>query len=199
MIIGLTGKREAGKSTFAKVAIQDFDFKGIHAFGPGKAMLMAYYEYMGIDRSTAWEMVHGSQKDVVLGNMPEPDKDSRFFMEEFGYFMGVKMGPKWTAMVELAKVEREFPGSHKILESIVYELPIVKELDDIVIIGVERPGHTGPEGTHTDAYVADIKPLITIINEDLMNYKHKCRLLIEVLINNPGNYGIIPRIFGEVF
>jgi len=199
MIIGLTGKRDAGKSTFAKIAVNKFEFESIHAFGPGKAMIMAYYTYIGIDEVTAWEMVYGTKKDEYLGNMPEEDKNSRYFMEELGYLMGVKLGPKWTALQELKRVERLKPNSNKILESIVYELPIMDQLNDAIIIECRRPGHNGPAGTHTDAYVADIKPFITIINTTLEQYKHKCSLLIEALIASQGDYENVRNHFGKEF
>lgn len=198
MLIGLTGMREAGKSTFAKIAVDIMGFKSIHAFGPGKAMIMAYYTYIGIDEATAYEMVHGKDKDTYLGNLPD-EKNSRFFMEEIGRFMGEELGPQWTALQELKKTEREHPGCNCILESIVYELPILQHREDALIIKVERPGHKGPEGTFTDAHVSSIQPFMTIINGNLLEYGHKCALLLRSLIENQHDFNVVKRHFGEVF
>lgn len=159
MMIGFTGLRYVGKSTAADTLVE-LGFKKAHAFGPGKAMCITYYEYLGIDHDTAVRMVHGDLKDTPCDKLPG-GVTSRFFMEPFGKFMGVSMGPEWTLEVELDKMTRD--GVEKVtIESLVYEAPIFHRRGGY-IVRLLRDG-AKPTGDHTDIAQAAVKEDFVIDN-----------------------------------
>lgn len=160
LMIGFTGLRGVGKSLAADILEQKFGFAKAHAFGPGKAMCITYYEYLGIDKSTAWRMVHGDLKDVPNDKLPNGEA-SRYFMERFGKFMGVTMGADWTLGVELDSLQRQ--GAKFItVESLVYEADVFTKKGGY-IVRVERTG-TKPTGEYTDAAQANVKEDLVIHN-----------------------------------
>lgn len=153
LMIGFTGLRGVGKSLAADILVKKFGFSKAHAFGPGKAMCITYYEYLGIDHFTANRMVHGDLKDTPNEKLPN-GVASRFFMEHFGKFMGVSMGPDWTLAVELDKLQRE--GAKLItVESLVYEADVFRNKGGY-IVRLERSG-TKPTGEHTDIAQAKVR------------------------------------------
>lgn len=174
-LIGFTGRRGVGKSE-AAAALADKDMVRAHAFGPGKAMCVAYFRYCGADEDTANRMVHGDLKDVPSPLLPG-NRTPRYFMERLGAFMGQGLGPEWTLGVELAKVERERPGADVVVESVVYEEPVVRAAGG-KIARITRPHHKGPEGEKTDEAEAKIVPDLTIVNDgSLEDLKRKVLLL----------------------
>lgn len=159
MMIGFTGLRYVGKSTAADILVKH-GFTKAHAFGPGKAMCITYYEYLGIDHDTAVRMVHGDLKDTPCDKLPG-GVSSRYFMEPFGKFMGVAMGADWTLAVELDKMRRD--GIDRVtIESLVYEAPIFRERGG-VIVRLLRDG-AKPTGDHTDVAQAEIREDFVIDN-----------------------------------
>ena len=64
MLIGLTGIRHSGKTSIADILVEQHGFVRVHAFAPGKEMLMGYYTHLGIPRSLAKDMLHGFLKDT---------------------------------------------------------------------------------------------------------------------------------------
>lgn len=187
LMIGFTGLRGVGKSLAADFLVRKFDFSKAHAFGPGKAMCVAYYEYLGIDKDTAHRMVHGDLKDTPNDKLPNRVA-SRHFMESLGKFMGVNMGPDWTLAVELDKLQREGVESITV-ESLVYEADTFTNKGGY-IVRLERTG-TRPTGEYTDVAQASVKENITISNngsiEDLESkLSSLVRSLRNGLITRPG-------------
>lgn len=160
LMIGFTGLRGVGKSLAADTLVKKHGFAKAHAFGPGKEMCVAYYEYMGIDAHTAWRMVHGDLKDTPCEKLPN-GVASRYFMEKFGKFMGVDMGPDWTLAVELDRMQRN-GNKHVTVESLVYEAAVFRNKGGF-IVRMERDG-VKPSGEHTDEAQAKVKEDITINN-----------------------------------
>ena len=149
MLLGFTGTRGAGKTTIANLLVEHFGFTKLHAFGPGKAATVAYFQHLGIDPATAYRCVYGDLKDVEHPLIPG-DGLPRTFMEEFGKFMGVTLGPDYTLGAEIARAKRVDPKAKFVIESVVYEAAYFKKLGGF-IIRVERAQNEGKiVGMHTD-------------------------------------------------
>lgn len=152
IVLGLAGLRQVGKSHFADRLVEKFGFVKIHPFNGGKAACRAYYEHIGISPQDAWEMTDGKLKDTPCEKLPG-GVPSRFFMEKFGKFMGVEMGPAWTLGKEIERAKAKGIGDRLLIESIVYEDHVVRA-EGGFILRVERPGVEPTPGLETDAYTA---------------------------------------------
>lgn len=167
LMIGFTGERSVGKSTAAGILLRH-GFRSVHAFGPGKAMCVTYYKHLGIDDETAQRMVYGDMKDTPHPDLPG-GVDSRYFMERFGYFMGVTMGPQWTLSVELRHLRRTYPDAQGfVVESLVYEADTFQS-DGGIIIRMIRDAGVKPIGEFTDDAQVKIKHDHVLDNNGDMN------------------------------
>lgn len=180
MLLGLTGKREAGKTTIANLLVKEHGFKKLHSAAPMKAAVRGYYEHLGLSHSLALSLTEGDLKDKpfnqIITTVVKPFREispfeiddwtfhyylselipgynSREVMEKFGKLMGVDMGVEWTLGAELKKQQR-LHGSEAnfVVESLVYETEFFKQLGGVVV-QVIRPKHVGPIGLHTDEAV----------------------------------------------
>lgn len=171
-IIGLAGKRRAGKSIISKFLKAKYGFQSYHPFQPGKAASVGLFEYIGIPKEDALRMVDGDLKDVSCDKLPivnEPGHklhglhaDPRYWMEKFGKFMGVEMGSDWTLGLELSKVIEENPDALIVVESIVYEAETLRDLGGTIIM-VERDS-ANISGVETDKATALLQPDIVFEN-----------------------------------
>jgi hypothetical protein len=157
VMIGLTGKRNVGKSTVAELLEEEFGFERIHAFDAGKEAVVAWFDAIGGDGE---RMVYGDLKDVPSHLLPG-EVAPRFFLEKFGHFMGAVMGVEWTLGLEIARARARNPRAPIVVESLVYEAPWFKAQGGTVW-RLERPGHEGPAGVESDAVQALIEADVTI-------------------------------------
>jgi len=162
-VIGLTGLRGVGKSTAANYLFVEYDFARLHSFAGGKAAAAAYFEHLGASPGDALRMVDGDLRDVPSPLLPG-DATPRHFLERFGRFMGVDMGPDWTLGAEIARAWRREPSRPLVVESVVYEAPVIRAVGGLVV-RIERPGHGGPVGVCTDAAQAALDVDATIVND----------------------------------
>ncbi|MER9911728.1 hypothetical protein NKJ71_13950 [Mesorhizobium sp. M0050] len=160
VMIGLTGLRNVGKSTVARLLKDEFGFAPVHAFASGKEATRAYFIAIGFDADDAWEMVYGELKDVPCDRLPG-GVAPRYFLEKFGHFMGHTLGVDWTLGMEVGIVRRRSPRAPIVVESLVYEAPWFKAQGGTVW-RLERPGHNGPAGVESDAVQAGIAADATI-------------------------------------
>lgn len=150
-LIGLTGKRNVGKSTVAKMLEQEYGFARIHAFEGGKVASAALFDSWGLPGN---EMVFGALKDQPCSDLPG-GVAPRYFLERFGEFMGVQMGVEWTLAMEIAAARRRSPHAPIVVESVVYEAGWFRAQGGLVV-RLERPGHVGPVGVESDAVQARV-------------------------------------------
>jgi len=150
-MIGLTGKRNVGKSTVAAMLEEEYGFERIHAFGAGKHAAAAWFDYVGGDGD---RMVWGDLKDQPSEYLPG-GVAPRYFLERFGKFMGEEMGVAWTLGLEIILARERNPRAPIVVESVVYEADCFKRLGG-TIWRLERPGHRGPVGQESDAEQARI-------------------------------------------
>ncbi|MFG6083424.1 hypothetical protein ACEUZ9_004684 [Paracoccus litorisediminis] len=162
IVIGLAGFRQVGKSHVADHLVRHHGFVKVHPFDGGKAMARTYYERIGIDTETAWQMTDGKMKDTPCALLPG-GVPSRFFMEKFGEFMGVVMGPEWTMGKEIECALKKGHHQRLLVESLVYEDQTLRALGG-QIWKVERPSVVGTPGLKTDAYTAKM-----VVDAILMN------------------------------
>ncbi|MEP3669203.1 MAG: hypothetical protein ABJN42_20950 [Roseibium sp.] len=143
IIVGLSGERQVGKSIIANYLVDTFGFERAHPFNGGKAATRAYFEYIGVPAEEAHRMTDGDLKDVPSAYLPNNAKP-RFFMEEFGHFMGVGLGPDWTIGKELERIEsaaaKEGREARIIMESIVYEIDYLRARNEVMVVEVRRDG-----------------------------------------------------------
>lgn len=163
LIIGLTGLRQVGKSSIADHLVDNHGFRRLHPFEGGKVATRAWLEYLGADADTAWRMTETDLKETPSDLLPNC-QTPRFFMEQFGHFMGVGLGPDWTIGRSLQRAKKEDTGNGRfVIESVVYEVEPVREEGGLIIkIEASRAKVTGLK---TDIAVAAIVPDSTFVNE----------------------------------
>ncbi len=159
-MIGITGKRNVGKSTVATLLEEKYGFTRVHAFDGGKVATLAYFEYITKNKEIAYRMVYGDLKDVPSPYLPN-NVAPRYFLERFGQFMGVDMGIDWTLAMEVGIVRDYNPSARIVVESLVYEAPWFKREGGFVL-RLERPDFIGPAGVASDAVQAEIVADATI-------------------------------------
>ncbi|MFU0504092.1 nucleoside/nucleotide kinase family protein [Pseudaminobacter sp. NGMCC 1.201702] len=176
MLIGLTGKRNVGKTTVADLLEEEFGFSRAHAFDGGKEASRAYFEHVTGDFEIARRMVWGDLKDQPSPYLPG-NVAPRYFLERFGHFMGADMGVEWTLAMEIGRLRRSSPRTPIVVESLVYEAPWFKAQGGFVV-RVERPGHDGPAGVESDAVQAAVAADATISATTLPELRANARRLV---------------------
>ena len=152
-LIGITGKRDVGKSTVAGI-LEKLGYARVHAFDGGKMAARAYFEYVTGDRSIANRMVFGDLKDAPCASLPG-GVAPRHFLELFGHFMGDTMGVDWTLGMEIERTRRLNAGRPIVAESLVYEAGWFRRQGGKVV-RIVRPDHDSPTGVASDSVQADI-------------------------------------------
>jgi len=180
VMLGLTGKRNVGKSTAADLLVSEFGFKKVHAFDAGKCAANAYFHWVTRDPVWAARMVHGDLKDKPSEFLPG-NATPRFYMEQSGYFHGNTLGVDWTLGVEIARVRRESPEANIVIESLVYEADWARA-QGALIVRLLRPGFTGPVGILTDEAQSSIDVDATISAPDLSSLETQIRALGQSLV-----------------
>ncbi|ABF71302.1 p051 [Rhizobium phage 16-3] len=180
LMIGITGKRNVGKSTVATILESRYGFARAHAFDGGKEASRAYFEYITSDPVIAGRMVYGDLKDKPSEYLPG-GVSPRFFLEKFGHFMGDTMGVDWTLAMEIARIRRQTPNAPIVVESLVYEAPWFKSQGGFVL-RLERPDFDGPAGIASDSVQAGIEADETIIARSVDELERKAEWLADKLL-----------------
>ncbi len=173
ILVGLTGRRNVGKTTFANYLESQFGFNRLHAFGAGKEAAMTWFAEATGDMDLAVRMVHGDLKDKPCPQLPG-GVAPRHFLERFGAFMGEEMGVDWTLGMEVKKARREFPNAPIVVESVVYEVDWFRRAGGL-IIRLERPDFESPEGLSSDEAQARIQADVTISATSVGELESKAR------------------------
>jgi len=152
LMVGLTGKRNVGKTTFADVLEQEFGFNRIHAFESGKVAAEAYFasvlRHLPDGADIARRMVYGDLKDQPSQYLPG-NASPRYYMERTGHFHGAELGVEWTLGMEVRAALAMHPNAPIVVESVVYESPWFREQGGKVVRLV-RPDFDGPVGVKSD-------------------------------------------------
>jgi hypothetical protein len=180
IMIGLTGKRNVGKSTVANLLEQEFGFARIHAFEGGKEASRAWFQYVTGDPVIAEDMVYGMLKDKPSSLLP-CGQSPRFFMEKFGHFMGATMGVDWTLGMEIALTRKRNPRAPIVVESVVYESGWFQAQGGRVV-RLERPGHEGPAGVESDAVQAAVAADVTISASTVGELEREARRMVQQMM-----------------
>jgi len=141
--------------------VERHGFTRIHPFAGGKAACMGYFTHVGASADEAARMVNGDLKDVPCPLLPY-NQTPRYFMERYGEFMGVQMGPDWTIGQEIRRELKKDPDARLIAESIVYEVDVIRRMGG-VIVEITRDGST-ITGLETDKATALIVPDLSFPN-----------------------------------
>ncbi|TPM58951.1 hypothetical protein FJ959_08730 [Mesorhizobium sp. B2-2-4] len=179
-LIGLTGKRNVGKSTVAALLHKEFGFVSVHPFASGKEASREWLIAAGFDADDAWEMIYGDLKDTPCDRMPG-GVAPRYFMEKFGHFMGATLGVEWTLGMEIALVRQRKPQAPIVVESLVYEAPWFKAQGGTVW-RLERPGHKGPFGVESDAVQAAVVADATISAATVEELERQARKIAQQMV-----------------
>lgn len=161
-IIGLAGYRQVGKSKITEHLCENHGFKSVHPFEVWKEGLKAMYITIGIDEDTAEAMVRGNMKDTPHPELPD-GQDSRYVMERLGKWAGTELGSQWTLGLSLRQLDKLYPDTDLVIESIVYEVDVVRDFGGH-ICKVVRPGTKGT-GHETDKMTDLIVPDSTFLND----------------------------------
>ena len=183
LIIGLSGRRGVGKSRVADHLVDRHGFRRIHPFQGGKAACVGYLTHVGATPDEAARMVNGDLKDVPCPLLPE-NQTPRYFMERFGQFMGVQMGPDWTIGQEIRLALERDPDARLIAESIVYEVDVIRRMGG-VIVEITRDGST-LTGLETDKATALIRPDLRFENngDSLVRLRGEVDRLLERVMDH---------------
>lgn len=167
VIIGLTGKRQVGKTTIARHLVREHGFFSVHPFNGGKIATRAYFVHLGATEEEAFRMTDGDLKETPSLILPKTNGQHatpRYFMEEFGRFLGVQMGYGWTIGAELG---RAIENGHErlIVESIAYEGDVLRAYGGkiIKVDGIQREKQV-VDARNTDEAVAKIVPDFIVNN-----------------------------------
>ena len=176
VIIGLSGDRQVGKSKVADHLVRTHGFHRVHPFNGGKAATRGYLEHIGVSSVTAHRMTDGDLKDLPCDALPvitNPDHGEigchytpRFWMEKFGQFMGIQMGPDWTIGRELKRLTDQTDSLRLIVESIVFEADVLQGMGGIVI-EIQGPIRSDEQidAMETRKYGALIRPDLVFLND----------------------------------
>lgn len=179
-MIGLTGKRNVGKSTVARLLVEEFGFQRTHAFEIGLEAAREFFIAMGFDAEDAWEMVYGDLKDVPCEDLPG-GVAPRFYLEKSGHFHGVELGTDWTLGLAIKCARKRNPRAPIVVESLVYEAPWFKKHGGVVI-RLERPGHNGPAGVESDSVQALIEADATVSATSVEDLRDKARRVVQQMV-----------------
>lgn len=171
LMIGITGRRNVGKSTVAEILSKEYGFVRTHAFEGGKKAAMAFFKHVTGSPAMAWEMVHGSLKDKPSAFLPG-NQSPRYYLESTGQHAGVTLGIEWTLGLEIARTKRMEPGVPIVVESVVYEADWFKGQGGL-ILRLERPGFESPAGHKSDAAQAQIEADHTISAGSLVSLRRQ--------------------------
>jgi hypothetical protein len=180
IMLGLTGKRNVGKSTVANLLEQEFGFARIHAFEGGQEASRAWFQYVTGNPVIAEHMVYGALKDKPSPLLPH-GQSPRFFMEKFGHFMGATMGVDWTLGMEIALTRKRNPRAPIVVESVVYESGWFQAQGGRVV-RLERPGHDGPTGVESDAVQAAVTADVTISAATVADLERQARSMVQQMV-----------------
>lgn len=178
LMIGLTGKRNVGKSTVATLLRKEFGFVSIHAFAAGKEASREWLIAAGFDADDAWEMIYGDLKDTPCEQLPG-GVAPRYFMEKFGHFMGATLGVEWTLGMEVRRARKS--GKPIVVESLVYEADWFKAQGGRVV-RLERPGHEGPAGVESDAVQALVAADVCISAVSVEDLERQARNMVQQMV-----------------
>lgn len=174
LMIGLTGKRNVGKTTVAKLLAEEYGFERIHAFSAGKEAAERWFDVIGGD---GWRMVYGDLKDKPSDVLPG-GVAPRYFLEKFGHFMGTSMGVEWTLGLEISLARKRSPKAPIVVESVVYEADWFRAQGGL-LVRLERPGHEGPVGIESDAVQAAVAADITISATNTVHLEREARKMVQ--------------------
>lgn len=180
LMIGLTGKRNVGKSTVANMLEEEFGFEKVHAIEGGKEMVYTWLARVTGSYITADEMVYGKLKDVPSHYLPS-EVSPRYFLERFGEFMGRQLGVQWTLGMEIDLARKRAPRVPIVVESLVYEAAWFKAQGGVVV-RLERPGHEGPAGIESDAVQAAIVADYSIASRSVDVLKDEARAMVQQMM-----------------
>lgn len=172
VIVGLTGERECGKSVIGDHLVNNKNFVRLHPFNPGKAFLRGYYVSFGISEKEAFAMTDGELKNSpspILPIDPETGEhySSRWLMERLGRYMAREMGVKWTIGAEIRHYSAQDPTAGLLIESLVYEEDVVREMGGVIIRVTRHPDVANTSktvGEVSDSFVAGIRHDAELIN-----------------------------------
>lgn len=181
VMIGLTGKRNVGKTTFADVLEEEFGFNRIHAFEAGKHAAETYFRqilrHLPNGDDLARRMVWGDLKDKPSPYLPD-NNPPRYYMERSGHFHGVDLGVEWTLAMEVRAARAMHPHAPIVVESVVYESPWFRSQGGKVVRLV-RPDFDGPVGVKSDAAQAGLSADYEFVCSSVAEVEQSARSLMK--------------------
>lgn len=179
LLLGITGKRNVGKTTVADYLCDEYGFVKVHAYGGGKIAAQAFFEHITNSATIAHNMVNGWLKDMPSEYLPN-NATPRSYLEKTGEFAGTVLGVEWTLGLEVERARRLYPGKRIVVESLVYEVDWFKQQGGVVL-RLERYDFDSPVGESSDAFQAKIEEDYKIESAGVMMMLDKVDELLETL------------------
>lgn len=187
MLIGLAGKKRAGKDTAADVlALQGFSVRRFA--DPLKAMLRTLFEHQGYSDCTIDAMLEGALKEKPIPSLA--DKTPRHAMQTLGteWGRGCIDGDLWVRTL----IEDVGPDARVVVPDVRFanELAAIKGAGGVVI-WIDRPGLAGGDGHASENAIAagDCDLVLTNDTHTARAFQDKAARLFDLLLTLGAGHG----------
>ena len=142
-IIGLSGYKRSGKSSVAKILVEEYGFMQLSLAEPLKKMLVSLYHSAGItDSNLIWDKLEGDLKEVyceILGTTP------RYAMQTLGTEWRMLFNEHLWIDILINKIKKyDYPNI--VISDVRFPVEVAllsKEFDNFKLWNIARPGYGG--------------------------------------------------------
>jgi len=170
-VVAFTGLRFSGKSTAAKILIEQHDYVDVKFADPLKNMLRAFYKTCGIDEIETERRLEGDLKEVpckfLLGKTP------RFAMQTLGTEWRDLMGPHMWSDITKMRIENGSCGKRVVVSDYRFKHE-AKTLDELGALKIRIVGNKTVDdeaATHlSETTILEVPEDVVLYNNGTIEY-----------------------------